>query len=251
MKISWLKFVILNSVLITCYNFVLFRYVYENLCFQSHTLMALAIPVICFFILNFALSLLLLPYLSKILSIVCILICSLSGYFMHSYGIIIDEGMIRNLFETDTKEAFGYLNLKFIIYFLLATLLPCLFVAFVRIDYGGFKRHLVVKFASSFVSLGVVLVLVFMLSKSIVPFFRDHNINTPYYPLYSVKKFIKNKFFKDDKFYQIALDATKPNGGGVKSLWSWWLKSWLEPQTTLWEDTPQTIQISTPKTSQI
>ena len=65
-----------------------------------------------------------------------------SAYFMQTYGVIIDKGMLLNLLHTDTREAFSYFNASLAIWLIFATILPCVYVALIEISYGGFKSAL-------------------------------------------------------------------------------------------------------------
>ena len=85
---------------------------------------------------------LLVPFLLKPLAIFLIVISSISAYFMQAYGIIIDKGMLLNVLHTDTREAFSYFNASLAPWLIFATILPCLYVAFGKISYGGFKSAL-------------------------------------------------------------------------------------------------------------
>ena len=61
---------------------------------------------------------------------------------MQAYGVIIDKGMLLNVLHTDTREAFSCFNASLAIWLIFATILPCVYVALVKISYGGFKSAL-------------------------------------------------------------------------------------------------------------
>ncbi|MBF0928473.1 MAG: DUF1705 domain-containing protein, partial [Campylobacter concisus] len=61
---------------------------------------------------------------------------------MQAYGVIIDKGMLLNVLHTDTREAFSYFNASLAIWLIFVTILPCLYVALVKISYCGFKSAL-------------------------------------------------------------------------------------------------------------
>ena len=90
---------------------------------------------------------------------------------MQIYGVIIDKGMLLNVLHTDTREAFSYFNASLVLWFVFATILPCIYVAFAKISYGGFKSALRsrVKIAlSTFASAAIIFTL---MSKIFIPFF--------------------------------------------------------------------------------
>lgn len=49
-KISWLTFIILSSLFLTCMNFKLFSYIYENLNSQGDTSLFIIFPLLYFFL---------------------------------------------------------------------------------------------------------------------------------------------------------------------------------------------------------
>ncbi len=172
LRISWFKFTLLNAVFIAALNFGLFKFAYSKLSFDADAPMAASLPVIYFSLLCALFSLVFLPYLTKPVSIAAIGVTCASSYFMQSYGIIIDSEMIRNVAQTDAGEALSFLNPKLVCYMLFLGVLPCLLVAFSRIEYGGTKRHLKVKFAAFAGFLALAAALFLPQTKSIIPFFR-------------------------------------------------------------------------------
>ncbi|WP_100642496.1 phosphoethanolamine transferase [Alteromonas facilis] len=58
-----------------------------------------------------------------------VLLSTLMCYATHYYGIIFDRGMLQNGLETDTAEAFSYVNLNAIAFMLVVGLLPSMWIA--------------------------------------------------------------------------------------------------------------------------
>lgn len=154
-----------------------------------------------FFLLLFAgvFCILLVPFLPKPLAIFLIMISSISAYFMQAYGVIIDKGMLLNVLHTDAKEAFSYFNASLAIWLIFATILPCVYVALVKISYGGFKSALRSRLKIALSTLASAAIIFALMSKIFIPFFREHNVSSvllPYYPIYykghpsKFKKFI-------------------------------------------------------------
>lgn len=63
-------------------------------------------------------------------------------YFMSTYGISIDDGMVQNVFETDTAEATALFSWKLVSYLLLLGVLPASLIALWPVRYSGFFRGL-------------------------------------------------------------------------------------------------------------
>lgn len=74
----------------------------------------------------FALALLLLPlrWLGRPLLSLLLPLAALAAYFMHAYGVAIDDRMIMNVFETDRAEALQLMSVVLLVYFLLLGVLP-------------------------------------------------------------------------------------------------------------------------------
>ena len=144
-----------------------------------------------FFLLLFAgvFCILLVPFLLKPLAIFLIMIISISAYFMQAYGVIIDKGML---------------------------LTSCIYVALVKISYGGFKSALRSRAKITLSTLASAAVIFALMSKIFIPFFREHNASTisvllPYYPIYSSIRLAKSLAQKPLLFTYVADDATLTN----------------------------------------
>ena len=117
------------------------------------------------------------------------MISSISAYFMQAYGVIIDKGML---------------------------LKPCIYVALVKISYGGFKSALRSRVKIALSTLASAAIIFTLMSKIFIPFFREHNASTiivllPYYPIYSGIRLAKSLAQKPLPFTYVAGDATLTN----------------------------------------
>lgn len=171
-----------------------------------------------FFLLLFAgvFCFLLVPFLLKPLAIFLIMISSISAYFMQAYGVIIDKGMLLNVLHTDTREAFSYFNASLVLWLIFVTILPCLYVALVKISYGSFKSALRSRLKIALSTLASAAIIFALMSKIFIPFFREHNASTisvllPYYPIYSGIRLAKSLAQKPLPFTYVADDATLTN----------------------------------------
>ena len=115
----------------------------------------------------------LVPFLLKPLAIFLIMISSLSTYFMQAYGVIIDKGMLLNVLHTDTREAFSYFNASLALWLIFITILPCVYVALVKISYGGFKNALRSRVKIALSTLASAAVIFALVSKIFIPFFKE------------------------------------------------------------------------------
>ncbi len=207
LKISWFKFTLLNSILITLLNFKLFIYVDSLL---SDSLLSIAFLGIYFFTILAIFSLIFVRFLTKFFSIIFISISCISLYFNYFYGTLIDVEMIRNVFGTDVKEVRDLLNYK-LIFGILSLLLVIFIIIKTKIVYAPFKTHFKIKILSILISLFLALAIFIPLTKTFIPFYRSHNeirmYNAPFYPIYSLFRFLQSKYGTKKEFKIIAKDA--------------------------------------------
>ena len=92
---------------------------------------------------------------------------------MQTYGVIIDKGMLLNVLHTDTREAFSYFNASLAIWLIFVTILPCIYVALVKISYGGFKSALRSRLKIALSTLVSAAIIFALMSKIFIPFFKE------------------------------------------------------------------------------
>ena len=193
LKISWFKFVLLNTIIIVLINFNAFVFIYKNLS-QNPFWLTLAFILAYACLVHIILSLVFVRFLSRFLSMLFIIVAMMSAYFMQTYGILIDSDMIHNVFNTDTKEAFDLINLR-LMFVVLIILVAVFFIFKIQIVYLPFKKQLGIKLLNIFVALGIFCITFLPFTKTFVPFFREHNelrmYNTPFYQFYALWRYYK------------------------------------------------------------
>ncbi|HJV82054.1 phosphoethanolamine--lipid A transferase [Noviherbaspirillum sp.] len=102
------------------------------------------------------------------------IVAAAASYSADAYGVFIDKDMIRNLFETDQREAGALLNLRFAAYVFVLGVLPSLLLWRVRVQKIGLKRQLVQR--SLFFIAGLTLsgLMLFAFSANYSSFVREH-----------------------------------------------------------------------------
>lgn len=106
-------------------------------------------------------------------ALLCV-IAAVSAYAADSLGIFIDKEMIRNLLETDRREAFALLNLRFALYALLLGALPALLILRTRIADIGWRRELLQR--AGFLIIGSLVsgLMLFSFAPHYSSFIREH-----------------------------------------------------------------------------
>lgn len=74
-----------------------------------------------------------------------LLVAAVIGYFMQTYGVVVDDTMITNTLDTDHAEAEGLFSLVLVWHILWAGILPSALVLWVRIRRRGFIAQTLVR----------------------------------------------------------------------------------------------------------
>lgn len=126
------------------------------------------------------------------------MVSSCTAYFMDTYHVIIDTSMIRNTLQTNVNESLDLFSLQLIFYVFLLGILPSYFIYKSKIEYKPLKKEVLAKAKTIFLSLAVVLVILFSFSKFYTSFFREHKplryyVN-PIYWMYSIGNYVNKSF---------------------------------------------------------
>ena len=145
-----------------------------------------------------------------------------AGFFMDTYGVIIDDVMIANIFQSDSKEISALLSLGFILRTILLGIIP----AILAIKFWPKAKEVSVELKSKLfifiLSLGMLIPTILPFSADYFDFVREHKIvrlyANPTYFIYSSSLYIKNQFkhSSTSSIKKIAKDAYF-SGGGEKN----------------------------------
>jgi lipid A ethanolaminephosphotransferase len=103
-----------------------------------------------------------------------VLLASVTAYFMDSYNVVIDSGMIRNVVQTDVHESLELFDSRLLVYILLLGVLPALFVLRVPLRYRPLRHELFAKLKVISVVVLVIVAQLLLFSKAYASFFREH-----------------------------------------------------------------------------
>lgn len=174
--ISVERAIILIAVLFTgLYNLTFFTnvsQVYPLSLPNAFFFISIATVLTCVFIL--LLSLVCYRRTLKPVVIPLVLITSVTAYFMDSYHVIIDDGMIQNMVMTDTNEVLDLITVKLIIYFLLLGVLPALVVRRLSFQTRPLRSAIVARMKLVIPTLAVSAAMVFAFGSHYASFIREH-----------------------------------------------------------------------------
>ena len=109
---------------------------------------------------------------------IILLMSTTSAYFMDSYNIIVDQVMLTNIAMTDLGEIYDLLSWRLLIYILIFTVIPCIFVFKIKIK----KQHTLARLKKDVLFIlactSGIFLLVFMSSKFYASFLPGTQRNT-------------------------------------------------------------------------
>ena len=178
LKIKSQKFIFILSLYFGfILNIAFFKTVYLNfqiinvsqfLCVVFLTLIA-PLPIFIFF------NLILTKYTIKPLSSLLLIISSATNYMMFKMGVHINYDMIRNVFETDVREASELVSLPVAINVIILGIIPTILICKTKIEFGSFKKELLRRIKVVSISLFTLVVFLFLFKSYLIPFGRNNS----------------------------------------------------------------------------
>ena len=136
--------------------------------------------------------------LTKPLLMLVLLLASVTAYFMDTYGVVLDEGMLQNAVQTNAAESLDLLTGKLIVYLVLLGVLPAFLLARVRVQLCGWRRAAGPRLSLLGIMLLLIAALVFAFSSHFASFLREHkplrSYANPFYAIYSGVKYANQVF---------------------------------------------------------
>ncbi|MCL2469019.1 MAG: phosphoethanolamine--lipid A transferase [Alphaproteobacteria bacterium] len=182
-----------------CLNLAFWRYIHENLAVTNTQTALFAVSLVFFILIPLYVffNLVVVPFFAKTLTVILLLISSAANYWMVHYGIFIDPDMVRNVFETNRREALDLITWSFLFWFGLTGVIPALLVVLADITYQSFGKELKKRFVLIVISLVVFGALAGVFYKEYAAFGRHHKharalINTANY-IHATTRYIRAK----------------------------------------------------------
>ncbi len=189
----------------------------ENLAFDISTAIVLLSVMILFFILFSS------RWTTKPMLVVAIIISSFTSYFIDSYHVVIDSGMIRNILQTSMRESTDLFSLKQMLYVIFLGLVPSFVIYKIPVSYGTFAHELLTKLKVIVLTILIMVITLLSFSKHYTSFFREHRplrytIN-PLYWIYSTGNYINKTYYSTPIILQtVGMDATISDHNTSKKL---------------------------------
>ncbi len=197
---SQYKLIVISAIFfVVFYNFSFFDNVIKTYPFEGiNILYIFSIVVILISLLIFLFTLFSSKYTTKPLLILLFTVSAFTSYFMNTYNVVIDDGMIRNSLQTNLNESLDLFSFKLIGYIFFLAILPSYFVYKIDLDYFSFQKEFYKKCKILLFSLIIILITVFSFSKFYTSFFREHkalrfHVN-PVYWMYSIGSYVNKTY---------------------------------------------------------
>lgn len=146
------------------------------------------------------------PGLFKVWSSLLTLLAASVAYFMAHYHVVIDQAMIRNVFETDQREALDLLNLNMLWWALVTFVLPVWGIW--RLDLSWGKRPWLSSVFGTAWGLVAMVLAIMVQFDGISSLFRNHKeirfMATPTNVVYYTARYWQEKFRHPPVFKQVA-----------------------------------------------
>jgi len=137
-------------------------------------------------------------YTTKPVLILTLLTSAIAAHFMDHYGIVIDHGMVKNVFQTNVNEATDLLSLPLVLYFLIIGVLPAIGVYLAPVKYGTLKTALIAKLKVIAICLLILVVAVLTFGRFYTSFIRVHKplrfYTNPTYYIYSLGRYFEEQY---------------------------------------------------------
>ncbi|MEZ5507749.1 MAG: phosphoethanolamine--lipid A transferase [Gammaproteobacteria bacterium] len=112
--------------------------------------------------------------LFKLWLILLLLSSSLAAYFTNRYGVIIDRDMVRNIAQTDWREALELLNSTLLLYFFALGVVPSILVARLKLSYTSPLRELFKRLLAALLSVLLIGAAALTYYQEFASIFRNH-----------------------------------------------------------------------------
>ena len=163
---------------------------------------------------NLVLSLFAFKYVLKPVLIIVLFCAAAVNYFTHSYGVIINSSMIRNVFETDPREAGELMTLDLFYYLFLLGLVPSILIYLVKVEYKPLLKEASLRILIILASVSAIALTVGLQYKTFSLVYRNNReiryFVNPTYPFYALYKYIsKLENPADRELVDIGADALR------------------------------------------
>ncbi len=207
---------LISAALVLFYNFAFWGEVVRirSELSLSNVLFLLSFSLLLVAFFNLFLSLAAFRFVLKPLAVALLVTGALVAYFMNSYGVMIDQPMIQNVFETDATEAGDLLNVRLFLYLLFLGVIPSVLVLAIRVRYRSLPGQLKLSIGGAALSLAVMVAVLLGFYQDYASLFRNERhlryMLSPTNYIHATWKYAKERFDGGQRtLAQIGTDAAR------------------------------------------
>ncbi len=189
---------------------------------QHNIAFMISVPFLLMSLLVIVFSLFSIKYLIKPAFIILTIVSALVFYATSEYGVVFDYSMMVNVVETDNAEAFAYLNIYAVIFFIVFGVLPATLIALVNIKFHSPLKEVLLRVKLIVAALIVFLLIAFLFYSNYAAFGRNNKelkrYIIPIQFIDSSYKVIRDKYFSEPLVFKILDKAPtlKTQGNNAK-----------------------------------
>lgn len=136
----------------------------------------ISIPIVVLAIMNAIFTLLVWPYVHRVIIALVIILSTFATYAMYNYGAYFNYGMIVNVFETNSGEAGSYFSVTLLLWIITLAVIPIFLLSRFRVAFqSSVFKEVAVKVVSILVSLIVIVFIAMIYYKDYASLVRNHN----------------------------------------------------------------------------
>ncbi len=138
------------------------------------------------------------------------------GYFSDQYGVVFDDIMFVNIFQSNVSESLGLVSHTLLINIILFAIIPSTIIWNINVIYPKKLKGFIYKLIALAVLIILIVVSIYFSSANFASFIREHKALKTYaipsYPIYSLSKIVK-KFLTSPlstKYKEISTNVSLP-----------------------------------------
>ena len=187
---------VVSLILVTFYNNIFWSEILKIAAdSQQNRFFLASIFLLLVAFINLCLSLVSFKYILKPSVILILLVATFAAYFMTTYGIIIDQSMVKNVLAIDVGDVAELLNVKMFYYLVVLGVIPSFLVLRSEIRYKPFVRELFMVLGGVLTSLVALVVVLVFFYKDYISLGKNYNyvrhLINPVSPIYEVASYAK------------------------------------------------------------
>jgi lipid A ethanolaminephosphotransferase len=189
--------------------------------FINHLGFYLSIVVFVFCLLYVLMTMLVWPYVHRIILSVLLFISGVTTYAAFQYGTKVDSGVVQSVLFTGWGEIYAYFSLNLMVWLFFIAVIPIVLVWMLKVKFSRpFWKEILSKLIGLLLAILIMSVMFFAYSKEYFPYFRNHmsfrSMVNPINYISSLNHYIKHKFKKPLPFKTLGTDAVDLDSGDKK-----------------------------------